>query len=281
MSSSGKRKITQNDLRTLMAEKKRRMECNRKIESPLVKYLADGTIMCIVCNSTVKNESLWSNHIVSKQHNDCITRKKMQNNGLVPTACSNLTLVKQSSVPVHGETKKVKSILKNKTAQNLSTGLVPVVLNESNGEEMKADVFNSVCHMEVDDDFGVANSAKTILPEGFFDDPVLDAKARNVEYKDPREEEWERFQKEIKEETSLSALILEEDQEEASSGRRIEQIDEQIHNWSRILNLEVKKEKVQEAVRNNNAMIEYDDNDDSSYGTDDEVEEFFNWRSKS
>lgn len=66
--------------------------------------------MCIVCNSTVKNESLWSNHIVSKQHNDCITRKKMQNNGLVPSACSNLTLVKQSSVPVHGETKKVKSM---------------------------------------------------------------------------------------------------------------------------------------------------------------------------
>ena len=41
------------------------------------------------------------------------------------------------------------------------------------------------------------------LPEGFFDDPKLDAKARKVEYKDPITEEWEKFQKSIQKEDDV------------------------------------------------------------------------------
>ena len=59
--------------------------------------------------------------------------------------------------------------------------------------------------------------------------------ARNVEYKDPIEEEWEKFQKEIKEENTLSAQIIAEDQEEATAERQIDEIDEQMRNWSRYL----------------------------------------------
>lgn len=71
------------------------------------------------------------------------------------------------------------------------------------------------------------------LPEGFFDDPVKDAKARNLEYKDPVEEEWEKFQKEIKAAADFSNAIIAEDQEEATAERQIGEIDEQIRNWSR------------------------------------------------
>ena len=42
------------------------------------------------------------------------------------------------------------------------------------------------------------------LPEGFFDDPKLDAKARKVEYKDPMTEEWDKFQKTIQKEDDVS-----------------------------------------------------------------------------
>ncbi len=41
------------------------------------------------------------------------------------------------------------------------------------------------------------------LPEGFFDDPKKDAKARMVDYKDPLNEEWERFQKSIQKENDV------------------------------------------------------------------------------
>lgn len=57
--------------------------------------------------------------------------------------------------------------------------------------------------------------------------------ARHVEYKDPIQEEWERFQKEIKEETTVSTQIIEDDQEEATAERQIQEIDEQLRNWSR------------------------------------------------
>ena len=59
-------------------------------------------------------------------------------------------------------------------------------------------------------------------------------KARNVEYKDPVEEEWERFQQEIKEETDLSARMINDDTEDATVQRQIEQIDEQISRLSRL-----------------------------------------------
>lgn len=75
--------------------------------------------------------------------------------------------------------------------------------------------------------------ADETLPEGFFDDPVKDAKARHLEYKDPVEEEWERFQKEIKAAADFSNAIIAEDQEEATAERQIDEIDEQIRNWSR------------------------------------------------
>lgn len=45
------------------------------------------------------------------------------------------------------------------------------------------------------------------LPEGFFDDPKLDAKARDIEYKDPQEVEWEMFVKELREEGSKSEQV--------------------------------------------------------------------------
>ena len=49
-----------------------------------------------------------------------------------------------------------------------------------------------------------SSKGKGAIPEGFFDDPKLDAKARKVEYKDPMNEEWEKFQKTIQKEDDVS-----------------------------------------------------------------------------
>lgn len=75
------------------------------------------------------------------------------------------------------------------------------------------------------------------IPEGFFDDPIKDAKARNVDYKNPIEEEWEQFQQEIKEAANFSNAIMAEDQEQSIVERQIDEIDEQIRNWSRYVDL--------------------------------------------
>lgn len=71
------------------------------------------------------------------------------------------------------------------------------------------------------------------IPEGFFDDPKLDAKARNVQFVDQGEEEWAKFQKEISDEVSAAQDILVEDRNEATADRQIEEIDEQIEAWRR------------------------------------------------
>ncbi|XP_031618063.1 zinc finger protein 830 [Contarinia nasturtii] len=138
------------------------------------------------------------------------------------------------------------------------------------------------------------------LPEGFFDDPIKDAKARNSEYKDPVEEEWEKFQQEIKAASDFSNAIIAEDQEEAITERQIDEIDEQIRNWNRVLELEKMKETVNDKSKESDITsscrtvttakirvkqkkeptpIESSDDDDDDNEVDD-IDEYLDWRSK-
>merc|ERR1712038_2236648 len=90
-----------------------------------------------------------------------------------------------------------------------------------------------------------SNTNNSNIPEGFFDDPVQDAKAQNVPYINVEEEEWEKFQKEIGEEMSTAQSILVEDREEATADRQIEEIDEQMEAWRRVSVMEKRKDQVQ------------------------------------
>merc|ERR1712226_474016 len=78
------------------------------------------------------------------------------------------------------------------------------------------------------------------LPEGFFDDPVMDAKARGVAYVDKEEEEWE---------ACVAQNILVEDRTEATVDRQIEEIDEQIEAWQRVNRLEKMKDQVESKLK--------------------------------
>ncbi|XP_029673953.1 zinc finger protein 830-like [Formica exsecta] len=100
-------------------------------------------------------------------------------------------------------------------------------------------------------------------------------KVRNVEYKDPIEEEWEKFQKEIKEETAQSAQIIADDQEEATTERQLDEIEEQIRHWSRVIDLAKHMEQVQGTDRKQENI------DDDVLSSDEaEFEEFLDWRAK-
>ncbi|KAF0288864.1 Zinc finger protein 830 [Amphibalanus amphitrite] len=114
------------------------------------------------------------------------------------------------------------------------------------------------------------------LPEGFFDDPQKDAKARHVEYVDPVEAEWEKFQREMQTEMAESEVILDEDQQEATVGRQIEEVDEQIRNLSRVVSMEKRKEELAHQEPSTSAQ---GDSSDSS-ADEAEVDEFLDWRSK-
>ncbi|XP_071532950.1 zinc finger protein 830 [Panulirus ornatus] len=101
-----------------------------------------------------------------------------------------------------------------------------------------------------------------ILPEGFFDDPVADAKARKVEYKDKDAEEWMSFMREVSAAEQQSRMIIEEDKEEAALATQIEQANEQIACLERVVELD-KKKKTQLKERGS-AKIDSDSSEDSS-----------------
>ncbi|XP_041659738.1 zinc finger protein 830 [Cheilinus undulatus] len=83
------------------------------------------------------------------------------------------------------------------------------------------------------------------LPEGFFDDPVRDAKVRNVDApKDQMDKEWEEFQKEIRQVNTKSDAIVAEDDEEGRLERQIDEIDEQIECYRRVEVLRDKRDVV-------------------------------------
>ncbi|CAB1317375.1 unnamed protein product [Coregonus sp. 'balchen'] len=118
------------------------------------------------------------------------------------------------------------------------------------------------------------------LPEGFFDDPVRDAKVRNVDApKDQMDKEWEEFQKEMRQVNTKSEAIVAEDDEEGRLERQIDEIDEQIECYRRVEVLRDKQDMVKKVVK------EKTENQEDSSGSDEDEEKLLHllsrdWRAK-
>ncbi|XP_011137946.1 zinc finger protein 830 [Harpegnathos saltator] len=295
-----KRKLTQDDLRKAMNEHKKKLGTVKKIESPLAKYTDSGQLMCILCKSIVRNETVWPVHLNSKIHKENIALAKMTK--LEPEssvkASSNATTFKRPPSPSLNTSvnKKIKGILKNNSqpvAQAKSS--LPADFFDNNTKQVNGELSSAIQKSENKDSTAnitdvqsieieeekekekekVKDMNVSVLPEGFFDDPIMDAKVRNVEYKDPIEEEWEKFQKAIKEETAQSAQIIADDQEEATTERQLDEIEEQIRHWSRVMDLVKRKEQVQATDRKQENVDE-----NMSSGDETEFDEFLDWRAK-
>ncbi|CAE1239777.1 ZNF830 [Acanthosepion pharaonis] len=142
--------------------------------------------------------------------------------------------------------------------------------------DLPADFFDAPNGVTKENASTVDKKISEVLPEGFFDDPIMDAKVRQVEYKDKMEEEWELFQKQMKEASHVSEAIMEEDDEQANVDRNIDEIDEQIHRWSQINELQNKKEEIMKAKSQKNN----DDSDSDDSTALDDFRDLLDWRSK-
>ncbi|XP_053294971.1 zinc finger protein 830 [Pleuronectes platessa] len=122
------------------------------------------------------------------------------------------------------------------------------------------------------------------LPEGFFDDPVRDAKVRKVDApQDHLDKEWDEFQKEMRQVNTKSEAIVAEDDEEGRLERQIDEIDEQIQCYKRVELLRDKRDvaKNQPLSRSDEQM----ETDDMSVEEEDDEEELLgllsgDWRAK-
>ncbi|XP_041970938.1 26S proteasome non-ATPase regulatory subunit 5-like [Aricia agestis] len=292
------KKKTQEEMRRLMLERKNKDKKPQKINNPLAKYNNLGQLTCILCSSIVRSENVWQVHLNSKQHRENIEKAKK-----LKELTNNFTegKIKRPGPPISDapQEKKPKGILKNagtpipvvaaKPKNNAPTiysyheeeikrvNLDAVLSKEGKVKGKLGDTQNESSTSQEDQESKVQD-INAPIPEGFFDDPILDAKARNIEYKDPIEEEWEKFQKEIKNETSTSAEIIAGEQEEATAERQIDEIDEQIRNWSRVLDLELKKEETKKKIQD--VEMASGNNDDNDSDNEADLDEFLDWRAK-
>ncbi|XP_044532143.1 zinc finger protein 830 [Gracilinanus agilis] len=112
------------------------------------------------------------------------------------------------------------------------------------------------------------------LPEGFFDDPEIDAKVRKVDApKDQMDKEWDEFQKAMRQVNTISEAIVAEEDEEGRLDRQIGEIDEQIECYRRVEVLrdrqDVLKSKLKEVLTLRELQKKEDEN---NLGSDDEGE---------
>ncbi|XP_074981660.1 zinc finger protein 830 [Caretta caretta] len=111
------------------------------------------------------------------------------------------------------------------------------------------------------------------LPEGFFDDPEVDARVRKVDApKDQMDKEWDEFQKAMRQVNTVSEAIVAEEDEEGRLDRQIGEIDEQIECYRRVELLrnrqDVMKDKFKEAMR----LRAIQEKEDEAIGSEDEGE---------
>ncbi|XP_012681593.2 zinc finger protein 830 [Clupea harengus] len=121
------------------------------------------------------------------------------------------------------------------------------------------------------------------LPEGFFDDPVKDAKVRNVDTpKDIMDKEWDEFQKEMRQVNTKSDAIVAEDDEEGRLERQIDEIDEQIECYRRVEVLRDKQDIVKEKLVREKMGVSAEYSGDSDEEDEEELLHLLSrdWRAK-
>lgn len=227
--------------------------------------------MCVLCKSIVRSEDVWKVHINTKLHKQNVELAKKSTISMPPPSSlpsskpSSSTATKRMAPPPVPEVpaKIPRGILKNSgNPTNISAQVTESSTSSTDKNSLPDNFFDSpqtpkpanfyeatlaktsiktnlvsikrnVNSEEINAEATMEAHKDETLPEGFFDDPIKDAKARHSEYKDPVEEEWEKFQHEIKAASDFSNAIIAEEQEEAITERQIDEIDEQIRNWNR------------------------------------------------
>ncbi|KAM9165744.1 zinc finger protein 830 [Pangshura tecta] len=177
-----------------------------------------------------------------------------------------------------GNTSKPPTVQKNEippTAQETVANALPADFFDNkttaapivshSGSIQKAEVQEKVVERK-------ENTAEA-LPEGFFDDPEVDARVRKVDApKDQMDKEWDEFQKAMRQVNTISEAIVAEEDEEGRLDRQIGEIDEQIECYRRVELLrnrqDVMKDKFKEAMR----LRATQEKEDEDIGSEDEGE---------
>lgn len=165
-------------------------------------YTDAGQLMCILCKATIRSEAVWSVHLNSKTHKENITLAKKAKVETDTSKTPAHTFKRPTSPSQESSaSKKIKGILKNslthftQVASNLPSDFFDNTCKQSNGNipsnasvtiqrsENDKQLINDkeLKNVETEEEKETEKNKdinQPVLPEGFFDDPVLDAKVR-------------------------------------------------------------------------------------------------------
>ncbi|XP_045362906.2 zinc finger protein 830 [Camelus bactrianus] len=111
------------------------------------------------------------------------------------------------------------------------------------------------------------------LPEGFFDDPEVDARVRKVDApKDQMDKEWDEFQKAMRQVNTISEAIVAEEDEEGRLDRQIGEIDEQIECYRRVEKLRNRQDEIKNKLKEVLTIKELQKKEEENVDSDDEGE---------
>ncbi|KAF6098351.1 zinc finger protein 830 [Phyllostomus discolor] len=111
------------------------------------------------------------------------------------------------------------------------------------------------------------------LPEGFFDDPEIDARVRKVDApKDQMDKEWDEFQKAMRQVNTISEAIVAEEDEEGRLDRQIGEIDEQIECYRRVEKLRNRQDELKNKLKEVLAIKGLQRKEEENADSDDEGE---------
>lgn len=128
--------------------------------------------MCVICKSIVRSESVWTVHVNAKQHKEKVISTRKLQEELQKKATSSS---KRSHSPQPEEvTKKPKSILKNALTKQVPDDF----FDNDKPQNIKQSEENKVAVKPIETEENKNTTNEELLPEGFFDDPKLDAKVR-------------------------------------------------------------------------------------------------------
>ncbi|XP_051014080.1 LOW QUALITY PROTEIN: zinc finger protein 830 [Acomys russatus] len=146
---------------------------------------------------------------------------------------------------------------------NTNPPKAPLVLHSGSIE--KAEIHEKVVERR-------ENTAEA-LPEGFFDDPEVDAKVRKVDApKDQMDKEWDEFQKAMRQVNTISEAIVAEEDEEGRLDRQIGEIDEQIECYRRVENLRNRQDEIKNRLKEVLTIKELQKKEEENVDSDDEGE---------
>ncbi|KAH8363614.1 hypothetical protein KR084_012267 [Drosophila pseudotakahashii] len=222
-------------------------------------YDSSGTLTCIICRIPIK-PSVWKVHINSKQHKLNVDQAK-QNKIEKPVTTSAF---KEPSVPSSVAAPPVaKSSSHPDKAPQSSQERNPAIIQEKTPQPNASNKT-------------ATESASEKLPEKFFDED----KTSKTEAARLQDEEWQRFQQEIKRAETVSSVIVADEQEDINLKRHIKEIDEQIDNWKRFIKINDQKTLLLNNKRRVNPKVEVDPELSSGSEEDCSVDDLFDWRTK-